>query len=753
MIEKNRSNSPARSGTGNATLKWKLAFEETLARISARFVGIFDLDDAVSASLADVGRLSGADRIYVFQFRTDSDAMNNTHEWCAAGVVPQIDNLQNLSSGAFPWWMAKLRAGETINIPDTSAMPAVASAEREVLERQDIKSLLVLPLNIRGELAGFIGLDNVSESGEWSAKNETLLSVVGQILGNALERIGGEEALRQSEQRYRRLFNESPVALWEEDVSELMALLDQLKEEGIRDFRAYFDEHPAELRKCVDLIRVRDVNQATLSLHQAAGKEELLGNLRGVFTEESYNLFEKIVIAVADGRTEFEGEVRLTTMTGAQKHVFLRLRLDEAHGDPSTVFLASTDITARKEAEEALRESHDRLEDALSQLKKTQEQMMQQERLAAVGQLAAGIAHDFNNILSTILGYSEVLQQSSESRESIQSGLRAISASGRRAADLVRQLLDFSRKSIRKTKQLDLESTVAEAARFLRRTIPEHIRITYRHDAGDYLTEADPVQIQQVIANLVLNARDAMPGGGEMRIELSRIEVNDGERCVTCGEPISGEWICLSIIDSGSGMAPDVVPHVFEPFYTTKDVGEGTGLGLSQVYGIVSQHDGHITVHSTQREGAMFTIYLPPAVEPGETEEEDIQPAVLKGHGETILLVEDEPDVLDAKKRMLKLLDYTVVTALNGKDALETYCEHRADIALVLSDMVMPDVAGEALFRALKAEDPDLKMIMMSGYPLGEKGMALLEEGVVAWFEKPVSVSELSQIVGAALSG
>jgi len=370
-----------------------------------------------------------------------------------------------------------------------------------------------------------------------------------------------------------------------------------------------------------------------------------------------------------------------------------------------------------------------------------------------VGQLAAGIAHDFNNILTTILGYAEVMRQPTESRESIQSGLQAISASGRRAADLVRQLLDFSRKSIRTTKQLDMECAVVEATQFLRRTIPEHIRITYRSAAGDYVAEADPAQIQQVIANLVLNARDAIPDGGEVRIELSRIEVNDGERCVTCGEPISGEWICLSVIDNGSGMAPDVVPHVFEPFYTTKDVGEGTGLGLSQVYGIVSQHDGHITVHSTKGAGATFTIFLPPAVQSDAAKEVDTQPAIQKGDGETILLVEDEPDVLDATKRMLKLLGYAVMTADNGQNALRTYRENRADIALVLSDMVMPDVTGDALFHSLNAENPHLKMIMMSGYPLDEKGAALLKEGVVAWFEKPITVNELSRIVGSALSG
>ncbi|MCK4516844.1 MAG: GAF domain-containing protein, partial [Spirochaetaceae bacterium] len=362
MDEQHNDLSAARSGVPDAGFQWKLAFEETLARISGRFVGGTDLHDAITASLADAGRLSGADRVYVFQFRDGGSAMDNTHEWCAAGVTPQIDNLQNIPSSTFPWWMAKLRAGETINVVNVSAMPEAARAERDLLESQEIKSLLVLPLNIRGELTGFIGFDNVTGSGEWSAQNLSLLRVVGQILGNALERVHGEEALRRSEQRYRALFNESPVPLWEEDVSELMVLLDQLREAGVRDFPAYFDEHPAELRKCAGLIRVKDVNQATLDLYHAARKEELLGNLGGLLGEGSCDLFEEIVIAIADGKKEFTGEGKISIVSGAPKYVFLSLRRDETHGDSSTVILATTDISARKQAEEELRESHDQLE-------------------------------------------------------------------------------------------------------------------------------------------------------------------------------------------------------------------------------------------------------------------------------------------------------------------------------------------------------------------------------------------------------
>ena len=406
----------------------------------------------------------------------------------------------------------------------------------------------------------------------------------------------------------------------------------------------------------------------------------------------------------------------------------------------------------RNKTVEALQDSNTQLQIALAELKQTQEKMIQQERLAAVGQLAAGIAHDFNNILTTIMGFSELMQLVPDTPESMQSDLQKISASSQRAAYLVRQLLDFSRKTIRHPKQFDLTSFTKEFVIFLERIIPENIQINLNLEPGNYLIEADPTQLQQVITNLVINARDAMPSGGKLEVGLSRIKIVDEENCVICDQAINGEWICLTVADTGSGIAADILPHIFEPFFTTKAVDEGTGLGLSQVYGIISQHAGHIVVNSQIDQGTTITIYLPLALKQNGKMAEQISPTMPLGHGERILLVEDEPAVLEINQAMLEYLGYQVMTAINGQEALAIYREHRTEIALILSDMVMPEMTGEALFHTLKAENPNIKMVMMSGYPLGEKGAELLEKGVVDWFEKPISFGPLSQVVDKALS-
>lgn len=389
----------------------------------------------------------------------------------------------------------------------------------------------------------------------------------------------------------------------------------------------------------------------------------------------------------------------------------------------------------------------------ITERKRLEQQLVQQERITVVGQLAAGIAHDFNNILTSILGYSELMLQSPQTPAAMRPRLQKISASSRRAAQLVRQLLDFSRKSLRRPTLFALDNFLQETIKFLEHTIPENIWLTTNIAPGSYLIEADRTQLQQVITNLVINARDTMPAGGNLALDLAGVEIDNLEQCSICDKPISGDWLRLIVRDNGGGIPAEVLPHIFEPFFTTKPVGEGTGLGLSQVHGIINQHGGHITVKSQVGQGTTFAIYLRRAAEQRvEIEEVQHPPIILTGRGETILLVEDEATVAEAGKEMLEHLNYRVITASNGREALTMFHEHEPEIALVLSDMVMPDIDGEALFQALRTKRPDLKMVIMSGYPLGEKGARLLEQGVVAWFEKPMSFEQLSQVMSQALT-
>jgi len=434
---------------------------------------------------------------------------------------------------------------------------------------------------------------------------------------------------------------------------------------------------------------------------------------------------------VQTGKTQFL-EIPYTSKWGKTAYLssYIVPLIDEKTGQTVKVFTLMNDVTERKELEE---------------------RMVRQERLAAVGQLTAGIAHDFNNILTGILGYAELLQLSPEMPASARASLQTISQSGQRAATLVRQMLDFSRKTIHQLEPVNLSGLLIETFDFLKSTIPENIEMHLDLAAGDYLVEADATQLQQVITNLVLNARDAMAGGGVLGLGLTRADVAGEEKCVICGQPIEGEWVQLKVTDTGPGIPPEILGRVFEPFFTTKDVGQGTGLGLAQVYGIVPQHHGHILVESEVGQGSAFTIYLPPAVAPNQVVSVEAAQAK-QGQGETILVVEDDPGVLEATGAMLRQLGYTVLAANSGTEALDHFEAHRQKIDLVLSDMVMPDMDGEELFQRLQAIDPSLKMIVMSGYPLGNRGADLLAGGVVDWLQKPVSFGQLSQAVAQALS-
>ncbi len=389
----------------------------------------------------------------------------------------------------------------------------------------------------------------------------------------------------------------------------------------------------------------------------------------------------------------------------------------------------------------------------VSRRKRMEKESVQQERLAAVGQLSAGIAHDFNNILTSIMGFTELLQSAPETPPSLQANLQRIAGSSRRAALLVRQILDFSQKTIRRVQAVDLEACVRETAGFLRSTLPETVRIDLAIEPGRYVMEAEPAQIHQMITNLAINARDAMIGGGELRLSLSTGAADEPDvNCSVCGLPVTGQWFKLEVGDTGTGMPAEVLARVFEPFFTTKGVGEGTGLGLPQAAGIAAQSGGHVVVRSVVGQGTTFTVFLPPA-KTGELEPEPAAPARTRGRGQLILLVEDEDSVREAVSAMLEHLGYRVVSASSGREALDIF--GRPDFApdLVLTDVVMPDLDGAGLCAQLRALRPGVAIIAMSGYPLGARGAGLMELGAVTWVQKPMAIDQLAQVLAQVLEG
>jgi len=379
-----------------------------------------------------------------------------------------------------------------------------------------------------------------------------------------------------------------------------------------------------------------------------------------------------------------------------------------------------------------------------------QQQAQEQERLATVGQLAAGIAHDFNNILAVILLYTQMAQRDAGLPPKTARRLQVIAEQAQRAASLIQQILDFSRRSLIEPRPLDLVPFLKELTKLLDRTLPENIEVNLAYSPAPCMVNADPARLQQALINLALNARDAMPEGGRLQIGLERVRIGPGE--IPPGSDMApGEWVRIRVADTGIGIPPDVMPHIFEPFFTTKPPGEGTGLGLAQVYGIIRQHEGHIDVESRVGQGTTFTLYLPALLLPELEEPSGEAPALVRGGGETLLVVEDDQVTRQALRELLESLNYRVLEASNGREALMLFEQYGDEVALVLSDLVMPEMGGEALCQALQRRRPDVKIIVLTGYPLGEAAAELRAHGVVGWLQKPPSVERLTEVIAQAL--
>jgi len=382
-----------------------------------------------------------------------------------------------------------------------------------------------------------------------------------------------------------------------------------------------------------------------------------------------------------------------------------------------------------------------------------QEQLGRQERLAAIGQLAAGIAHDFNNIMSVITVYAQLIGGMPEISDRTRERLQIIDQQALRATKMIRQILDFSRRSVIERQPIDLLLLLAEQVNLFERTLPENIEIALRHDAGPFIVHADSTRLAQVVMNLSINARDAMPEGGRLTFELDHVLTASSKDAPLPSMGV-GEWVRLRITDTGIGMAPATLQHIFEPFYTTKEPGHGTGLGLPQVHGIVGQHGGHINVQSEQGAGTHVTIYLPAVpVITGATLPQNTPSDLPHGHGEIILLVEDEPVLRKSMAELLALWRYQVIEAANGQQALDILSANEQTVDLVLTDVVMPMMGGVGLLKQMRQRGMNTPVIIMTGHPLRDELEDLRQFGLAAWLHKPPSTAQLAHTLAHVLGG
>jgi PAS domain S-box-containing protein len=385
-----------------------------------------------------------------------------------------------------------------------------------------------------------------------------------------------------------------------------------------------------------------------------------------------------------------------------------------------------------------------------------QEQLRQSQKMEAIGQLAGGVAHDFNNMLAVVRGNAELLVlDAGKHPERTGDCLKQIIAAADRAANLTRQLLAFSRKQIMQFHPLGLNDVIANLTKMLRRLIAEHIHLECHYGAGLPMIRADAGMMEQVLVNLVVNARDAMPEGGHLFIATEKVRLEESHAQAN-PEARAGEFVCLLVRDTGTGIDAEHMPRIFEPFFTTKELGKGTGLGLATVYGIVKQHQGWVEVESQAGVGSTFKVFLPAIATPMNTKAESGTHPAVQGGSETILLVEDDSEVRKITRRVLENLGYRIHEAASAREALAVWDQYREEIALLVTDVVMPDgLSGRDLTDQLRQQRPALKVILISGYSpeMAGRETEFFRKGESFFLQKPCPAQLLGETVRQCLDG
>jgi two-component system, cell cycle sensor histidine kinase and response regulator CckA len=459
-------------------------------------------------------------------------------------------------------------------------------------------------------------------------------------------------------------------------------------------------------------------------------REDIVGrHAREVLGDSLYERIQPHFQAALSGR-EVRYELDIGVGEGAPRHLsIVYVPHFGEHGEILGFFASLEDITERKRLEEQLRQS---------------------QKMEAVGVLAGGIAHDFNNLLTVINGYSRLALDQLDKNDPLRRNIEEVAQAGARAASLTQQLLAFSRKQMLQPKVLDLNACVAGLEMMLRRLIEERIDLRIDLDPSLACVRADPAQVEQIVMNLVVNARDAMPEGGRLMIETRNVRLNVDD-CGGQSRVQPGDYVMLAVSDTGRGMDAETQRRIFEPFFTTKGVGRGTGLGLSTIYGIVEQSGGHISVDSEPGRGAKFKIHFPAIGEAAEAMQPASPTAEARAGTGTVLLVEDEPALRRMVRQALSQRGYTVLEATDGENALQVSERHQGTIDLLLTDVVMPRLGGPELAERLMQRRPKMKVLYISGYAETVIADQRLTDARAEFLQKPFATDDLVRKVGKLL--
>jgi PAS domain S-box-containing protein len=769
-----------------------------LAELSTRLLQARDPADVLDLAVDRLREAAGADRGYVFQNRARPGGGVSTTlraEACAPGIEGFLGLPETIDAPLVVFADSPLSHGEPLFGP----VEAFAPAARAVLASQGIRAVALLPIQVEGAWWGTLGLDACRPELRFEEADIALLRTAANAIGAALQRAAQEEALRASEQRFRAIVDQAFDLIGELDPegrylyaspshqavfglpaerfvgqSAFERVHPDDREEALRTFAAM---QPAGAGRALFRMRHHDGSWRWV---ECFGRfyDDGRGGRRAVIIgrdvterrrEESERMrLEQAMDQASDAIVMWSLEGRITYVNAAWERTTGRSRAEAigarllrvtkpvpgsrplgdilprlAEGKPwsgrlpmyNGGFLDAT-ITPVRDAAGRVAAFVSVMRDVTREIE-LEVQLRRQQKLEAIGTLASGVAHDFNNLLTGVLGYAELLAQRRPSQDEVAEAALVIGEAARRGAELTSRLLGFGLHSRLRSEPVDVHETVAEVVRLLSRTLPRSIEIRIELRAPRSVVLGDPGQLQQVLLNLAVNARDAMPGGGVLRF---RSELAPG-----AGPP----QIALQVCDTGSGISPDLQERIFEPFFTTKHAEKGTGMGLAVVYGIVQSHRGAISVESAPDAGSRFEIRLPlsdaqPAPRAGAAQREPVA-----GSGR-VLVVDDEPAVRRVATRMLRHLGYEPDEAEDGALALARLEGAPGAYAAVLLDLDMPGMDGRACLRALRAFAPALPVVVSTGLPASELGEMLAGEDV-GLLPKPYELVQLSEVMAAAL--
>jgi len=587
-----------------------------------------------------------------------------------------------------------IRAGEPL-----LATPEILQSmeDRGEVARNGSRSLdwMGVPLKVNNHTFGALVVQTYSRNIRYGERDKEILTFVARQLASAVEIKRNEQALRRSEARYRSLVQSSVYGIYRSSL------------EG----------------------RFLDVNPALITMLGYGSAEQVL------LLDP-----EKDVFAQSDEHTRLIEEFRRSGRLDG-----FEVKWKRKDGSNITVRISGRAVSNAEEPADVL----EAIAEDITDRRVLEDQFRQAQKMEAVGRLAGGVAHDFNNLLMVISGYAEVMLSGLEPDHALREKALAIQQASDRATTLTRQLLAFSRKQLLELKVVDVNAIVQDMERLLRPLIGENVEFSTALAPDAAHTRADAGQLEQVLMNLVVNAKDAMPGGGKLTIETQNIVMNESHRRgQTFIRP--GDYVRLSVSDTGMGMDKETQSRIFEPFFTTKEKGKGTGLGLSTVYGIVKQSGGYVMVQSEEHRGSTFQIYLPRAEGVAEKHAPPVAAAALGGT-ETLLLVEDEESVRQLVRDTLTAKGYRVVEAENGEAGMAAAARHDGRIDLVITDVVMPGISGRELVQKLAQIRPDAKVLYLSGYTKD----AIISEGTIergaAFLQKPFTLQTLSRKVREVL--